>query len=244
MYCECSRMFSHLRIINKYNKKTKYSFIVMHKNECYDNTDIFTTHKQFTYQYFCTNVLIVNNIISYEHKISQQKSFPVIVRLFKPIQCDNNIMVMKVWITKGTKVKELMDTCNNYISENTLFGSCYYKHKRLDWNQFIFNESDKITELKIICNSFGKNKFENLSQNILLENIRKELTEQEYKTFKFALKALEKKPNHQKQFHRSVVTPFQKLFTGKRKHFIKDLQRYIPRQWINYYNQKLLSNNS
>ncbi len=118
-----------------------------------DDTDTFTIHKQFTYKYYCTNVLIVDNIMSEEHK----KSFPVIVHLCKP---NDNIMVMKVWITMETKVKELIGRCNNYMSENAQLDSCYYKHKPLMENDIIFNkissnENDKIPELKVTCHSFA-----------------------------------------------------------------------------------------
>ena len=82
-------------------------------------------------------------------------------------------------------------------------------------------------------------------QNRVLSDIKNVLSKSEYDTFKSALKMMsvlkKKKCNDVREFDENVVTPFRALFsTPKRRHFLQDLSQYISKEFIEYYEEKLI----
>merc|ERR1712233_47961 len=112
--------------------------------------------------------------------------------------------------------------------------------KKLKSQQMAQNDLNRMKARKMRLES-NKNKNNEQRKNKLsktLESIKKILTKQEYATFKSVLKLIQtmKSSNDQRQFDENVITPFLGLFgSPKRQYLFKELQRYIPKQFMNYY---------
>eukprot|EP01084_Bolivina_argentea_P226819 383081_1 len=136
-------------VINKYNNREKYSFIMMSKTDiksnkmftCYENDDEFMIRKSTKSEcLFDTYILIVENyknIMEVEEKINDDELFPIIVRLSKKTFATFVGYPMKIWIGKKTKVKEVVNKFS--ISERVQFAACLYNEQNLDLDDVIYN---------------------------------------------------------------------------------------------------------
>eukprot|EP01083_Nonionella_stella_P047931 128355_1 len=121
-------------------------------------------------------------------------------------------------------------------------GASQSSHKRKKANATKLRlESDHLSQAKYVRNhECNKRKAKRVA---VLQMIKNELSATEYQTFKSVLKLLQTMKNSadQRAFDENVVTPFRALFfsTPKRQHFLVDLKKYIPKQFVAYYARKL-----
>ena len=119
-----------------------------------------------------------------------------------------------------------------------------YDGLKINENNNVSNDGRQIDFKR--CNKVVSSNFINKQYSDLSVNVKSVLSTSEYVSFKSTLKLLKKLKQSQSKdlmyFNDNIFVKFHALFSDpKRLHFLMDIRRFIPKNYLEYYQQKLFA---